>query len=260
MSLPNAVQFAVVIPAFNEVATIADVVKNACQYIDKVIVVDDASTDGTVGALSGLGVAGLEVEIQQHAQNQGKAAALWTGIQRALEHGVGAIITLDGDGQHNPADIGSLLAAHRNPPDDIIIAARHPDRRSAPLIRRIANRIADFWVGWAAGVRVYDSQSGFRLYPAALFDRSSVPVGCGRNFVFESEILIDAVWLGIGCVAVPIYSVYPESGRASHYKPFQDTRAIVKMVANRLYQKKGHLSGLRRSLLEKIRWAGSETD
>ena len=194
MTAVDTEQLAVVIPAFNEAATIAGVVEKSCKQVGRVIVVDDASTDGTSQALSG-----LPVDLEYHAQNKGKAAALWTGIQRALEGGASAVITLDGDGQHNPADIAALLAAHNAYPDEIVIAARHWGRENAPVMRRVANRVADFWISWAAGNRIYDSQSGFRLYPISLLRKLSIPAHCGRNFVFESEALIEAAWLGFGC-------------------------------------------------------------
>ena len=241
---------AIVIPAFNEARTIALVAERACLHASKVIVVDDASTDDTVASLSG-----IPVDVVRHERNQGKAAALWSGIQEAARWGATAVVTLDGDGQHNPGDIPALLSAHSKSPDDIVIAARREGREKAPMLRKTANHIADFWIGWAAGRRIYDSQSGFRLYPMSLFGSVSVPAFGGRNFVFESEILIEAAWFGFDCVAVPIRSVYPPGSRASHYKPYEDTSAIVKMVAGRLLRKGMYPVGLYRSLVGRIRWA-----
>ena len=245
-----AENLAVVIPAFNEASTIAEIAESACKSASTVIVVDDASRDGTVKALEN-----VPVILQVHESNQGKAAALWTGIQCALDAGATAVITLDGDGQHDPSDIDSLVAAYRSHPEALIIAARHWGRESAPPLRRTANRIADFWVGWAAGTRLYDSQSGFRIYPRSLLETLAISTDRGRNFVFESEVLIESNWLGYRCIAVPIRSSYPTERRASHYKPVKDTYAIIIMVAIRLLRKGMNPVGLLRSLFGVVKWA-----
>ncbi len=234
-------QVAVVIPAYNESATIRDVVQRALPCADNVVVVDDGSSDGTVARLQG-----LDVTVLQNAQNAGKAASLWRGITHAITHGAAAIVTLDGDGQHDPADIPVLLSAAR--PDRIVIGARLNNRQEAPKARLFANNFADFWISWAAGRRIHDSQSGFRLYPAHIFADYRPQLGKERGFVFESEVLIDMSRRGVEVVSAAIDSRYPPNARASHFKPVQDITRIVVMVAGKLLRAGMYPGGLWRVL------------
>jgi glycosyltransferase involved in cell wall biosynthesis len=163
-SATNApIGYCVVIPAYNEAATIRDVVSRALRESTNLIVVDDGSTDGTAEAL-----VGLPVTVLRNPANCGKAASLWRGFQQALGAGACGIVTLDGDGQHEPEDIPRLLAEAASHPNYVIIGARRRDQRRATFWRYVANRVADFWISWAAGYPFDDSQSGFRVYPTSL--------------------------------------------------------------------------------------------
>lgn len=233
-----------VIPAFNEATTIRGLAQRVLVELSGLIVVDDGSVDDTGNRLNG-----LPIRVIRHPENRGKAASLWTGIQAALQSGATAIITLDGDGQHAPEDIPRLLEAHREHPSDIIVGARLQNRKEAPAARRFANGFADFWISWAAGVPIRDSQSGLRLYPAALLERIDVPYDKARGFVFESEVLIEAVRLGYGCHSIPIKSCYPTQARKSHFRPLVDIGAIVRMVAGKLLAQGMNPAGLYRILL-----------
>ena len=228
MTQPPAVSNAywVVIPAYNEGATVRDVVARACQQCANVIVVDDGSTDETVEVLSGLDVAVLRNE-----QNKGKADSLWWGFQHALVQGAVGVITLDADGQHAPEEIPSFIAASLNNPEAFLIGARRPMQRKASSWRYLANRIADFWISWAAGRPIEDSQSGFRFYPARLLQDLTVKHGPKQSFVFESEVLIDAARQGARFLFVSI-GVAPRLGpRTSHFRPVVDIVRITRMVA-----------------------------
>jgi glycosyltransferase involved in cell wall biosynthesis len=236
-------RYAVVIPAYNEAATIADVAARAARLVELVVVVDDGSTDRTAAAL-----AGLPVTLLRNDRNLGKGASLWRGMGHALGLGVAGVVTLDGDGQHAPEEIPCLLAEARAHPDAIIVGARTFGRDAAPRARYLANRFADFWVGWAAGQPLADSQSGFRVYPAALLREVEVKHGPARGFVFESELLIAAARHGFGSRAVPISALYPRAARPSHFRPVLDIVRITRMVAWQLLSRGMHPTGLRRVL------------
>jgi glycosyltransferase involved in cell wall biosynthesis len=232
----------VVIPAYNEAATIATVASAARAVAAPVIVVDDGSTDATARCLDG-----LDVTVLRNGVNRGKGASLWRGLQLAVADGAAAVITLDGDGQH-PADaIPRLIAAHRAHPGRLITAARLRERERMPANRRFGNEVADFWISWAAGWPVRDSQSGYRLYPAALIRQLRLDPGPGRSFVFESEMIIEAARLGFQPLMVPIAAHYPEGARPSHYRPWRDTLAIIAMVAGKLLAWGMYPAGLIRS-------------
>ncbi|HEX9625647.1 MAG TPA: glycosyltransferase family 2 protein [Acidiferrobacterales bacterium] len=245
---------AVVIPAYNEAATLRDVATRALAQARRVIVVDDGSSDATAAS-----VAGLPVTLLRNDANLGKAASLWRGMQAALTDGADAVITLDGDGQHAPEDIPRLLAAAAARPASLIIGARRGDRARIPAMRYYANRFANFWLSWASGQRLPDSQSGFRLYPAALLARLRVPHGKGRGFVFESEVLIEAARLGFPTVAVDIPAVYRPGARPSHYR-HRDSLRITAMVAGKLLKRGLYPQGLYRAYLRPlfVRRSGSE--
>jgi glycosyltransferase involved in cell wall biosynthesis len=240
MQSDPARQYAVVIPAYNEGTTIANIASRARQFIEHVIIINDGSTDNTSQALKG-----QPVTLLNNPANLGKGKSLALGAAYAIDHGATAVITLDGDGQHHPEDIPRLIAKSATNPDKIIIAARLHSRHRAPPLRRFANRFADFWISWAAGHCIRDSQSGFRLYPAEVFQQCQTR---SNNFVFESEILIDAAHKGIFCVSTTIDTVYLRNSRPSHYRPATDTWAIVKMVAGKLLQRGLYPVGLLRSL------------
>jgi len=228
MSSPAGIE-AVVIPAHNEARTIRAVAAGALQQLPLVIVVDDASTDGTANLLEG-----LPVIVLRNEQNRGKAASLLRGAGEAIERGASAIVTLDGDGQHCPEDIPEVLAAYRAVPGSIVIGSRLHHRDQIPPARYWANRVANFWISLACGYRIADTQSGFRAYPARLLQTAQVRADRSRSFVFESEILIEAARRGIGASCVPVGVIYSERGRASYFRPVVDIARIVRMVAWRL--------------------------
>lgn len=234
---------AAVIPAYNERATIRAVVERTRRQIAHVIVVDDGSSDGTACALEG-----LDVSVLRNQRNAGKARSLAIGVEEALRRGADAVVTLDGDGQHPPEEIPRLLAAHLLEPRAIVIGTRLHEARNIPRARYLANRFANFWIGWAAGQRIEDSQSGFRLYPAPAWRELRPRCRHIEGFVFESEILIEAGRRGVPLLGVAIPAIYPTRGRRSHFRPVADIAHIVRMVAWKLLSRGMCLPGLLRSL------------
>jgi glycosyltransferase involved in cell wall biosynthesis len=239
----DAASLAVVIPAYNEAQTIRRVAEGALAHIARVIVIDDGSSDATAAALEG-----LPVILVRNPSNLGKAASLWRGMAIALADGVEAVVTLDADGQHRPDDIPRLLDAHREQPAALVVGARLHEGTNIPTQRYFANRFANFWIAWAAGQYIKDSQSGFRVYPAAVLRALPQRLGRARGFVFESEVIIEAGRRGVRLAWVPIPAIYEPRARRSHFRPVADIVLITRMVAWKLLTRGLYLRGLVRSL------------
>ena len=216
------------VPALNEALRIRDVVTGALAHCANVIVVDDGSDDDTCAR-----IADLPVIVLRHPRRMGKGASLRDGFAEALRRGFEGVLTMDGDGQHAADDIPRLLDAGNRHPGAVIIGARLRKRSQQPLYRRLANEFGDWGIAWGTGYQIADSQSGQRLYPAAVAALDDVP---GEDFVFEAQILISAARrLGTRCVSVPIESRYKsvhsaEQFRASHFKPFRDFSRITRHI------------------------------
>ena len=204
----------IVVPAHDEAATVGEVVRRARRHAP-VIVVDDGSTDDTGAAAS---VAGAEV--RRHVRRRGKAAALRTGVAAARERGATHVVTLDADGQHDPDDVPALLAAVAT--RTLVIGARTPDPSALPAGRAEAIVVAGFFVNWASGMPLADTQSGFRVYPVAVFDE--VPAHRG-GFVFETELLLAAVTRGWAVREVAVRAL-PRTAARSRFRPVIDGVAI----------------------------------
>ena len=220
---------AVLIPAFNCAATIAEVVRGARRCVATVLVVDDGSADNTAACAVEAGAV-----VESHATNCGKGAALLTGLRRLARDGFERVVTMDGDGQHLAEEISALLAAADAQPGALIIGARRLEEVSIAPIKLFGNRFANRWVEIACGQRLPDTQSGFRVYPLrpTLALRASA-----RHFAFETEILIRAARAGMPIRSVPVRVFYPPiDERVSHFRPFLDTVRIIFVVLGLIFR------------------------
>jgi glycosyltransferase involved in cell wall biosynthesis len=234
-----APKVAVVIPARNEAATIRAIAERALAFCEDVIVVDDGSVDGTAKAL-----ANLPVTLIQHPKFLGKGAALALGFSAALERDVSAVATMDADGQHRPENLTAFADHFSRRPGTIIVGSRMSEPENFPKMRYWGNRIAAFWLSWACGQLVEDSQCGFRMFPRKALERVSAKTGPGRGFVYESELLINASRAGYRISSVPIPAIYSAGARPSYYRPWRDTLGIIGMVAGKLLARGMYPSGL----------------
>ncbi|MBK1669709.1 hypothetical protein CKO28_16845 [Rhodovibrio sodomensis] len=218
---------AALIPAYNEAETVGDLIRRVRAQLPDVIVVDDGSTDATAAQARR-----LDVRLVRHAVNAGKGTSLIDGLRAAREAGFDAAVTLDADGQHRARDIPRLLRVAGA--DTLVLGSRVHDTAQMPWARRIANRIAGFFISWAAGQRIGDTQCGLRVYPTGLVDTLGLQ-GRRHGFVFESEVVIEAARQGWRIVEVAVPAVYPKRApRHSYYRPMVDTAAITAMVARKL--------------------------
>ncbi len=235
---------AVLIPALNEELRIREVVQGALAHCPHVIVVDDGSDDGTAAA-----VADLPVTLLRHERRMGKGASLRDGFARALEMGMRAVITMDGDGQHSGEDIPRLIAAANRHPRCLINGARLRKRSQQPLYRRIGNEFGDWGISLVCGFRIRDTQCGQRLYPASLCALGDIP---GEDFVFEAQLLLSAAReLGMRVVSVPIESryktVHTGEFRKSHFRLVRDLYKITAHVVAQGFRYGNVLEYCRRS-------------
>lgn len=237
---------AIIVPAFNEAKTIRALLKSILQYASQVIVINDASTDKTVEE-----IADLPITILHNSKNLGKGASMLKGFKHAKILGAKAVITIDADGQHNPSDIPRFIQATQQSPNQVIIGSRLQNRENAPKLRRTANDIADFFISWAAGCKIIDTQSGYRLYPFAALNKTINRKIKKEKFTFESELLIDITRKGYTPATIRIRSLYPKDARPSHYKPFRDTCDIILMVTWKIVSRGLCFPGLWRTLSNK---------
>jgi hypothetical protein len=211
----------IVIPVLDEAGSIGEVVAEARRHAP-VIVVDDGSRDDSAARARAAGA-----DVVAHPRRAGKGAALASGIEAARRRGADVVVTLDGDGQHAPADVPSLLEASRRAPGAIVIGSRAHAMHTIPLERAHALRMAGFFVSWATGGTTLDTQSGFRVYPLASYDMLTPRRG---GFVWETEILVRAATRGFEVIEVPV-RVIPRATRRSRFRPLGDGAAIASYLA-----------------------------
>ena len=219
------------IPAHDEAPRIAAVVRGAAAHLP-VLVVDDGSSDDTAEVARAAGA-----EVLQQRPNAGKGAALRAGLRWALQVGYDGVITLDGDGQHDAAEIPAFLAAF-GPGNaggkagaivggrpDLVVGRR--DFSRMPAARRLANTLGGRAFSWAVGAHVPDNQSGYRLVGRRLMEAS---LGSAeRGFEFEVEMLAACIARGWPVAWVPIRTIY--AGGPSHIRPAAHVRHFFRAVA-----------------------------
>ena len=207
-----------VIPAYQAAPTLDAVVRATSEHLP-VLVVDDGSTDDTAAVAEAAGA-----EVLRQPANQGKGAALRRGFAHVLEGGAKAALTLDADGQHDPACAPDFLAAWRERSAPLIIGRR--DFGQMPLSRRVANNLGTQTFSWAVGRHVADNQSGYRLIAKPLLPhllRSSED-----GFEFEVEMITDAIRAGLDIDWVPIPTIYDDAG--SHISPVSHVTNFLRVA------------------------------
>ncbi len=210
----------VLIPTYNNEQTLEMVVSGVLEYTGQVIVVNDGSTDTTPGILEKFPT----VTLVSYPVNRGKGFALQQGFKKAVEMGYDYAITIDSDGQHFPADLHKFLTRLDTFPAAIIMGARNMEQSGIPGKSSFGHKFSNFWFWVETGVKLPDTQSGYRLYPVRLLKDIRFVT---KKFEFEIEVLVRASWRGIALTHVPVKVFYAEKGkRVSHFRPFKDFTRI----------------------------------
>jgi len=227
------------IPAYNEEATIGDVVDGALSYAEKVIVVDDGSSDLTVEQAQKAGAVVVE-----HDQNKGYGGALKTLFNVAHHQGTDHLIILDADGQHDPGDLETLAASQRKTGAEIVIGSRFAEDATtdAPVYRRfglaVINGLTNASLRFGYGMhRLTDTQSGFRMYDATAIRTLSGHPRLNDGMDASLDILFIAAEKGYTIEEVPIDITYDVEGSSTHHPIRQGVTLLVNMMW-RLYTDK----------------------
>ena len=210
----------VIIPTYNNIGTIIDVVNRTLQQCKDVIVVNDGCTDGTADLLRKR----TDITLVDYERNEGKGIALKRGFKKALELGFAYAITLDADGQHYPEEIPVLLEANIKHPGCIIMGSRKMNGAERSAGSKFANSFSNFWFCIQTFHYLPDTQTGYRLYPLRKLSGLSFLTS---RYEAELELLVFSSWHGIKIVSVPINVYYPpKEERVSHFRPGKDFARI----------------------------------
>lgn len=193
------------IPAYNEAGHISDIIGKASKYVDEVIVADDGSTDTTAQI-----AAAASATVVRSETNCGAGQATKTCFQFAREKGADVLVTIDGDGQHDPNEIPKVVAPVLDGKADLVIGSRFLDTKSnIPLYRRFGVNIINFLFNFCSKVKVSDSQSCFRAYSLKAINNLNITE---RGFGFSIQLLIQTRQSGLIIAEVPISCVYHSDG------------------------------------------------
>ncbi|MEY8761510.1 DUF2062 domain-containing protein [Chryseobacterium tongliaoense] len=225
MTLPevqNAIiekKICILIPTYNNEKTLKRVIDGVLDYTSGIIVVNDGSTDSTLQILNeytGITVINLP-------ENKGKGNGLKTGFRKAKELGYHFAVTIDSDGQHYPDDIPVFVEALLQEKEDVLlIGNRNMSQDGIPKKSSFGNRFSNFWFWFETGIKLEDTQSGYRLYPLLRIPKKYFT----PKFEFEIEIIVRSAWRHIPVKNVPVKVLYDPSERVSHFRPFKDFTRI----------------------------------
>jgi uncharacterized protein (DUF2062 family) len=213
----------VVAPSYNNAGTLADVLTRVAAQGLPILLVNDGCTDATDDVFEAWRRAHprADARMLRHRHNRGKAAALKTGFQAAMEAGYTHALTIDTDGQHDPELIPRLLDVARRQPLAYVLGVRDDRHADYPARSRLGRRLSNLFIRLESGRRVADSQCGMRVYPLDLI--RAVHCRAGR-FGYEAEMITRAAWAGCPIAEVPINTRYlPPGQRVSHFNPWLDS-------------------------------------
>lgn len=210
----------VLIPSYNGESTIPQLVQEVVNYVDRCLVVDDGSTDQTADYASRAGAM-----VIRHGRNRGKGISLRSGFDWALREGYDAVITMDGDGQHDPKDIPRFIERAKSSRAGLIMGNRMENVENMPAIRRLTNRVMSLIISRICSQRIPDSQCGYRLIKQEVLERLSLATS---RFETESEILIKVDRANFEIDSIPIRTIYRDE--RSRINPLPDAIRFLRLI------------------------------
>ena len=215
----NLKKVCVIIPTYNNHKTLKRVIDGVLQYTSNVIVVNDGSTDSTFEIINSY----PSIESITITQNKGKGNALRSGFKKAIESGFHYAITIDSDGQHFPDDIPVFLEElAKNESNILLIGSRNMNQENVPKKSSFGNKFSNFWFWFETGIKLEDTQSGYRLYPLLHIPKKYYT----NKFEFEIEVIVRAAWKGTLVKNIPVKILYDPTERVTHFRPFKDFTRI----------------------------------
>jgi glycosyltransferase involved in cell wall biosynthesis len=209
-------KYCVIIPTYNNASKIEAVIEDVLKETQNIIVVNDGATDDTALILEKY----KTLTIISYTKNKGKGFAIKKGFKKAIELGFDYAITIDSDGQHIASEIPNFVTAHNKNKDAIIIGARTTINGNVPRKNSFANKFSNFWFLVITGIKLDDTQSGFRLYPLNKMRKIRLLT---RRYEFEIEVMVKASWKNIPIESIPISVIYPPTEeRITHFRPVAD--------------------------------------
>jgi glycosyltransferase involved in cell wall biosynthesis len=206
-----------VIPTYNNEKTLAQVIASVMEQALPIIVVNDGSTDGTDEKLKDFEG---KITVVSYKKNRGKGYALRCGFDKARALGFEYALTIDADGQHYASDIPLFMGELRKNPNAMMIGSRLLKQKNMPEKNTFANKFSNFWFAVQTGIKLPDTQTGFRLYP--LLRMKGMRPFTSR-YEAELELLVRAAWRNIPLISIPINVYYPDkSERVTHFRPSID--------------------------------------
>jgi glycosyltransferase involved in cell wall biosynthesis len=206
----------VIIPTYNNAATLANVIEDVAAFTKHIIVVNDGSTDDTAAIAQAFSF----VHLIGYSQNVGKGWALRKGFNYAIEAGYQYAISIDSDGQHFAKDLPVFIEKINQLPGSVIIGSRNMNQSSVPSGSSFGHKFSNFWFKMETGIKCPDTQSGYRLYPLGSLKNMRFFT---KKYEFEIEVLVRLAWKKIKIEAVPINVYYaPAATRVSHFRPRVD--------------------------------------
>jgi len=218
LEYPNVLKL-VCIPAYNEEGPIADVIKRASNYVDKVIVYDDGSSDQTSKEAKQAGAFVIKGD-----KNRGKGAALKSLFDYAKKNNADAMVTIDGDGQFLPEEIPKLLNPILEKKSDVVIGYRFDDKTEMPNYRKFGNKVLDKITNLASELPFKDTQSGFRSYSKKAINSINFS---DTGFGVDSEILVSASRNGLKISEEKVTVIYDTGWETSTKNPVSHTGSVL---------------------------------